>query len=201
MADSAAEAGTTPRTSAVRQRILEAADRLFYVEGIRAVSADRIIAAAEVSKVTFYRHFPTKDDLVLAYLAGRSELERTTVESLREQHPEDACGALEAIARAVADISCATGFRGCPFINAAAEYADSDHPVRQAVASHRQWFADLLTELLSRSGVRDCATAVPQLVMLRDGAMIGGYLGLGTDVRANTLINAGKAVIATLKRT
>ena len=116
--------------SPVRERILAAADEYFYAEGIRAVSADRLIVEAGVSKVTFYRHFPSKDDLVLAYLEGRSALERHALEQFRTQ-AGDACETLVAIARAIAGSSCSLGFRGCPFINAAAEYAEPAHPVRR----------------------------------------------------------------------
>lgn len=185
---------TPPKVSAVRQRILEAANEMFYAEGIRAISADRIIAAAGVSKVTFYRHFPTKDDLVLAYLHSRSEAERVAIEGMRDAHSDDPCAALCAIARSVAEASCTTGFRGCVHINAAAEYADPTHPVRQAVAAHRRWFAGLVAELLAGLGISD-ETVVDQLVMLRDGAMISGYLGTTPGTRAETLIAAGRAVI------
>ncbi|NKQ58993.1 TetR/AcrR family transcriptional regulator [Amycolatopsis sp. K13G38] len=194
---SATPDAATSRPSPVRERILAAADELFYGEGIRAVSADRIIAAAAVSKVTFYRHFPTKDDLVLAYLDGRAAAERGALDGLRTG---DACAMLTGIAHALADASCASGFRGCPFINAAAEYADPGHPVRQAVAAHRAWFAGLLRDLLAELGIGDSSTVVDQLMMLRDGAMVGGYLGAGSDSRAGALIEAGRAVIETARR-
>ncbi|WP_199439837.1 TetR/AcrR family transcriptional regulator [Umezawaea beigongshangensis] len=191
-----AEAGVSP----VRQRILAAADAMFYAEGVRAVSADRIIAAAEVSKVTFYRHFPTKDDLVLAYLRGRSDWERAEIARVRSDRPGDPCGTLTAVAEAIVDASCAPGFRGCPFIHAAAEYADPEHPVRHAVAAHRKWFAGVLDELLVELGVGDRSAALEQLVVLRDGAMVQGYLGGGSGLRADTLVAAGRAVIEVARR-
>lgn len=211
----------------VRERILDAANALFYADGIRAVSADRVIAAAGVSKVTFYRHFPTKDDLVVAYLGVRAAAEREVVGTLRARHAGDPCGMLTELARSMAGVSCAPGFRGCPFINAAAEYPDAGHPVRQAVAAHRAWFTGLLGEVLGELDVADPAV-VDRLMMLRDGAMVAGYLGgsdlaagLRTDVgsgrgsdvahgtdgtddraddgvaaRAETLVEAGRAIIA-----
>jgi AcrR family transcriptional regulator len=178
----------------VRERILAAADEHFYAEGIRAVSADRLIAAAGVSKVTFYRHFPSKDDLVLAYLEGRAAVERQALEQFRDQ-AGDACDTLLAIARGIADISCSPGFRGCPFINAAAEFADPTHPARKAIAAHRAWFATFLTDLLGEMAVQDRETVADQLIILRDGAMVTGYLGPDPATLTDTLIRAGRAVI------
>lgn len=194
------QAGAGPRPSPVRERILAAADVLFYAEGIRAVSADRIIAEAGVSKVTFYRHFPSKDELVLAYLRGRAEFERSLVERARAAHAGDPAAALAAFAEAIAETSCAPGFRGCPFINAAAEYADPAHPVRQTVAAHRAWFTAVLAQLLTELGVADPDHAVEHLMMLRDGAMVGGYLGAVTQARAQSLVAAGRAVVGAALR-
>lgn len=186
-------ARTAAGPSPVRDRILAAADEFFYAEGIRAVSADRLLAEAGVSKVTFYRYFPTKDDLVLAYLEGRSAVERQAIERMHAE--AGACDTLIGMAAAIADMSCAPGFRGCPFINAAAEYADPDHPVRRAVAAHRAWFASFLTGLLAELGVEDRATVADQLVMLRDGAMVGGYLGVDAAARTDKIVGAGRAII------
>lgn len=187
-------AGTDKALSPVRQRILAAADTLFYGEGIRAVSADRVIAEAGVSKVTFYRHFPAKDDLVLAYVRGRSESERALFEQAWEGRGAEET--LSGIAGVIAEVSCAPGFRGCPHINAAAEYPDPDHPVRLEVSAHRAWFAGVLAGLLREVGVREVGRAVEQLMMLRDGAMIAGYLSGPAPARAAALEAAGRAVLA-----
>ncbi|WP_103381112.1 TetR/AcrR family transcriptional regulator [Pseudonocardia dioxanivorans] len=191
-----ADSPSTRPGSPVRARILAAADRLFYGEGIRAVSADRIIGEAAVSKVTFYRHFPTKDDLVLAYVEGRSRLERDGIDALLRAHADDACAALTALAGAIEDLGCAEDFRGCPFINAAAEYPRPDHPVRQAVDRHRDWFADTVREQVTRLGVADADAdgVTRQLVMLRDGAMVAGYLDGDADP-STTLAEAGLAIV------
>lgn len=183
-----------PAPSPVRERILAAADAMFYAEGIRAVSADRVIAGAGVSKVTFYRHFPTKDDLVLAYVRGRVEAERAAFEEARAGR--SARETLDDLATIIAEVSCAPGFRGCPHINAAAEYPDPEHPVRVVVAEHRAWLADALTGLLREVGVRRVEQAVEQLMMLRDGAMIAGYLAGPASTRAAALEAAGRAVLA-----
>lgn len=187
------DAGTR-RTSPVRERILAAADEYFYTEGIRAISADRLIAEAGVSKVTFYRHFPSKDDLVVAYLEGRAEVERRALEGLRAQ-AGDAEGTLVAIARSIAEFTCSPGFRGCPFINAAAEFADPAHPARKVIAAHRAWFASFVKDLLAEMGIDDRDVVADQLIILRDGGMVSGYLSADPDARADAIIRAGRAVI------
>ena len=124
----------------MRERILEAAADLFYAQGIRAVSADKIIAKVGITKVTFYRHFHTKDDLVVAYLERRAQWERGAVEAARQAAGDDVLEVFRMIAEGIGAETCSPGFRGCPFINAAAEYADPEHPVRQVVDTHRRWF-------------------------------------------------------------
>ncbi|WP_062202165.1 TetR/AcrR family transcriptional regulator [Demequina salsinemoris] len=159
--------------SPVRQRILEAATRMFREQGIRAVSADRILAEAGCAKVTFYRHFPTKDDLVVAYLEAELEGARRIVQAAGSLPEGERMGAL---ARAIGDEMCAPGFRGCPFINAAAEYADPDHPVREVVSRFRGWLAEEIADRLEAVGVAQARDRADEIMMLRDGAMVAGYL-------------------------
>lgn len=184
--------------SPVAARILRAAAGLFYADGIRAVSADRVIAAAEVSKVTFYRHFATKDALVVAYLDAVAAAERAAVDAASAEHPDDPGAVLQGYADVLGRESCAPGFRGCPFINAAAEYADPGHPVRAVVAGHRRWMVDTAAGLLRRLGLTDPEAAAEELVILRDGAMVAGYVGGEERARtvAAALQHAGAAVVA-----
>ncbi|MFF4361228.1 TetR/AcrR family transcriptional regulator [Streptomyces sp. NPDC001604] len=164
----------TPR-SQPRERLLETASRLFYAEGIQAVGVDRLIAEGQVTKATFYRHFPSKDDLVLAYLRGRDAAIRAQFAAGTAEvgSPEQA---LDLLVAGIADETCGAGFRGCPFINAAAEYPDPEHPVRRAIDEHRAWFREALTSLAAACGHSDPSAAAAMLVLLRDGAMVGGYL-------------------------
>jgi AcrR family transcriptional regulator len=181
------------RTVTVRDRLIECASELFYGEGIRAISADRIIAAVGTTKATFYRHFPTKDDLVLAYLERRADWERIAVTTAARD--DDPRRVLRAVAQLLADSSCQPGFRGCPFINAGAEYADPTHPIRRLVDEQRSWwwtfFRSLATRLGTPAGKPSYAVA-DQMLMLRDGALIAGYLGDPTRVgdRLTTALNA-----------
>jgi len=179
----------------VRERILDAATEHYYAEGIRAVSADRLIAAAHVSKVTFYRHFPTKDDLVAAYLAVRSDDEKAAVLAKRDELADDPAGVLAWYADVVGLSSCSPGFRGCPFINAAAEIADEKHPGRVIISEHRAWLTLQIAELLDALGVQHTGTKARQLMMLRDGAMVSGYLGNAPEQVSAALVTAGRSII------
>lgn len=162
--------------SPMRERLLAAASNLFYLQGIRAVSVDKVIEAAGTTKVTFYRHFPTKDELVVAYLEARAEQERQGVAAAREQGGGDADATLAVMAEGLGAAACAAGFRGCPFINAAAEYPDRDSAVRRTVDAHRAWWRTAFRELVDPLDLADPDGAVEDLMLLRDGAMVGGYL-------------------------
>jgi AcrR family transcriptional regulator len=177
-----------------RERILAAASRQYYAQGIRAASADRILAEAGVSKVTFYRHFPTKDDLVVAYLEATARAEQAALRAERAAHPEAPAMVLRWYARVVGELSCGPGFRGCPFINAAAELPDPGHPGRRLIADHRAWLTAQCAELLGRLGVTGAEQKATQLMMLRDGAMLAGYVGDPTTVAAD-LVAAATAVL------
>lgn len=193
-AEGRAPAGRPASKVPIRERIVEAATALFYAQGLRAVSADKIIAQVGITKVTFYRHFPTKDDLIVAYLEHRAKWERDAI-AHAQQSADDVPDVFRIIAQAIGAESCSPGFRGCPFINAAAEYADPEHPVRRVVAAHRRWFKQTIQDLLEEISIPDSARIADQLVMLRDGAMVSGYLSDPSTV-ANALYNAGRAVIA-----
>jgi AcrR family transcriptional regulator len=178
----------------MRERIIDAATQLFYAQGLHAVSAEKIIALVGITKVTFYRHFPSKDDLIVAYLERRAEWERSAVLTVRQMTGDDVPSVFRIIAEAIGAESCSPGFRGCPFINAAAEYPDPRHPIRQVVDAHRRWFKDTIEELLDEIDVPNAAEVADELVMLRDGAMVSGYLS-DPRIVASALYNAGRAVI------
>jgi AcrR family transcriptional regulator len=158
--------------SEARERLLRAATALFYGEGIRAVGVDRVIAEAGVTRATLYRHFPSKDDLVVAYLGEISGAVRTLAEAAEPGAPR-----LRVVIGAMAEQLCVGGFRGCAFINAAAEFPDPDSPVHRAVAEHRTWLAELFATELRAAGHPDPRAAAEHLMLLRDGAMVAGYLG------------------------
>lgn len=182
----------------VRDRILDAASELFYARGIRAVSADKIIERSGITKVTFYRYFRTKDLLVVAYLERQAAWERGALDGLRRSSSDDA-QALRRFAAAIGAESCKPGFRGCAFINAAAEYADPEGPIRKVVAQHRTWYRTTFAGMLGRIGVNDPARAADEVMMLRDGAMVAGSLddpsrvGGALERAIFAVIDAGRA--------
>lgn len=188
--------GVAPATSggaATRARILTAASELFYAQGIRATSADRIIEQVGITKVTFYRHFRTKSDLVVAYLGQQAAAERAWMESVRRTG--DPVGTLRTLATDIGAASCRPGFRGCAFINAAAEFSDPDDPARRAVDAHRRWMLDLFAEIAEEAGAEDVDAVARQLMVLRDGAMVNGYLGDAATV-AGSLGAAFTSILA-----
>ncbi|MET8709184.1 TetR/AcrR family transcriptional regulator [Streptomyces californicus] len=162
-------------TSEARARLLATATRVFYAEGIHSVGVDRIIAEAQVTRATLYRHFSGKEQLVLAYLDQADQGIRAQVEAARAG-AEPGADQVRAVARAVAHGIRSPGFRGCAFLNAVAEYPDPAHPIHQAVLTHRQWFLDTVTELLAQAGHVPADAAGRHVVMLRDGAMAAGCL-------------------------
>ena len=159
-----------------KRRILETANRLFYDEGIRSVGIDRLISESGVTKATFYKHYGSKDRLIVEYISQRHSLARESVDTvIREaRNPKLAIQAL--IDQTVADVV-SPGFRGCAFINAATEFTDSRHAVRQIVSDHREWYAETLSDLLKELGHPLPGDGGDELVVARDGVMTGGYAG------------------------
>jgi AcrR family transcriptional regulator len=190
----AADTPATPEL-APRARILAAAGRRYYADGIRAASADRLLAEAGVSKVTLYRHFPTKDALIVAYLEGTAAAERQAVLAERARHTGDPAAVLRWYAATIGQLTCGPGFRGCPFINAAAELPDAGHPGRRVVAEHRAWLIGQAAELLTELAVPGAGAKAGQLMMLRDGAMVAGYTGRARESVAADLVAAGTAIV------
>jgi AcrR family transcriptional regulator len=159
-----------------RDRILATADRLFYSHGIQAVGIQWLIEESQVTRVTLYRHFPSKDDLVLAYLDRRGQLARVAVRTLIGKYPGDPREALHAWAVAFAEDGVVDEYRGCAFINAAAEYGQPDHPVRVMAVGQRQWVNETTEALLREAGHPDPATAARTLLALRTGYLFSASL-------------------------
>lgn len=179
-------AGAGPKRSEARERLLSTAGGLFYREGIRAVGVERILTEAPATRATFYRHFPSKEDLVLAYLRGVDAHSRAEVDAAVETAPSPA-DAVRAIGTGVADDLVRPGFRGCAFLQAAAEYPDPDDPVRRVILEHRAWYLATLTELFGQVFGDSPRRGRPEhaarhFVVMRDGAMTGAALDGADEV-------------------
>ena len=164
--------GRTRETSEARQRILETADRLFYQDGIRAVGIDRIIAEAGVAKMSLYKHFPSKDDLILAVLQHREESVLEFFRSAMERHAKKAKTPLRAFFAALKDFFESPGFRGCPFQNAAVELADPAHAGTEFARGHKQRFSEFLRGLVEQTVGKAAAKVAPAVNILVEGAII-----------------------------
>lgn len=152
-----------------RDRILATADRLFYRHGIQAVGVQLLLQESDVTRVTFYRHFPSKDDLVLAYLDRRGTAARAAVQGILDAYPDDPGGALHAWAVAFTEDGQVDEYRGCTFVNAAAEYGRPDHPVRLMAIDQRRWINEVTENLLRRCGHPEPLAAARALLALRTG--------------------------------
>jgi AcrR family transcriptional regulator len=140
-----------------------------------------------------YHHFSGKEALVAAYLQSEDETLRGYAEAA-----EAAAGTpQELLARVIdgiADDVARYHTRGCPFINAAAEFPDADSPVRRIVTAHRAWFRETLNTLTRAAGLLDPEAAAASLVLLRDAALVGGYLD-GVEVTAPAFVATARSVV------
>lgn len=132
-------------TTDARERLLEAAQEHFYRDGIRATGVDRLVEAAQVAKMTLYHHFGSKDDLVAAYLRRRHQDWEARLAARREGEAS-AEGRMLAVFDAYLETASRPGHRGCPFINAAAEVPEEDHPAREVIRAHKESVRRVLRE-------------------------------------------------------
>lgn len=162
--------------AAAKLRILATADRLFYQDGIRAVGVDRLIGESQVTKATFYKHYGSKDRLIVEYVAGRDGSARSVLDqTIASSHSSRIV--LESYISGVLDETRSPTFRGCAFINASTEFGEPGHPVRLAVTAHRDWATETLARLLGDIGHPLPGDAADDLMLARDGAMVGSYAG------------------------
>lgn len=166
----------TARGETARARILLTAQALFYREGIRATGVDKLIAEAGVTKVTFYRHFPSKDDLIRAFLAYRHErwmgwFKEALARGRALQSPtEQQKDPLAPVARALAEWFETPGFRGCAFINTVAELGGVLPDAVEIAAAHKRDMALAIGELLPNLN-KDGAVAEAAALAV-DGAIV-----------------------------
>jgi AcrR family transcriptional regulator len=173
-----------PGRPSARQRLLAAADELFYSEGIHAVGIDRIIERAGVAKGSLYYTYGSKDELVRDYLQTRHARWEQRIADRTAVH-EDPAGKVLAVFDALAELFAEPGFNGCAFINAAAE-AEAGSAEESAAASFRVWLHGLFDALVAEIGPGVPAALSEQLIVLYDGANIAARMDHNPGVARST---------------
>jgi AcrR family transcriptional regulator len=180
-----------------RQRILDAAIPLFYQQGARAVGIDAVIAKSGVAKMSLYRSFRSKDELIAACLDERDQMYWQWFDGVVARHPGDPREQLRGIIRGVAKRTSKPGYRGCFFLNTATDYMEASHPGRKVAVRHKHTLAAQLLKICRQlKRVRDPAALSRQLVLLINGAQAtAGMLGKKTQMElvraADLLIDSG----------
>lgn len=157
------------RSAAVRQRLLEAADRLFCAEGIRAVGIDRVLTEAGAAKASLYTHFGCKDELVAAHVEYRTAMAREQI-SVYVERFAPAERALRFFDWVI-EWAGQADFRGCPLQHVVAELPDPDHPARRGVSAQRQWLHEQFSQWAADAGCEQPAAMADAMQVLFDGAI------------------------------
>ena len=172
-----------------RERILESARRLFYERGIRAVGVEAVVEDAGVTKMSLYRHFASKDELVAACLGERVAAFWAWFDGKLAEHPGEPRAQLLALFRGLAKRTTAPGFRGCPMTNAAIEFPEPDHPGRRVAETHKHELRERLRELAAGTGSADPEALADGLVLLFEGAYASSQtFGPGGPARSAALV-------------
>lgn len=153
----------SPETPSARDRILAVAGRLFYRDGYRAIGVDRVIAEAGVAKATFYKHFPSKDDLIVAWIGQAETQAQAAGEDLHDPNP------LTSYAEAMIDVASRPTCLGCTYQVSAAEFGDAAHPAHQAALGVKRRVMADLTARAQRQGVSEPDLVAGQVFLLLEG--------------------------------
>lgn len=183
-----------PDRSSARKRIFDTAADLFYRKGIRAVGVETIAAEADTTKMTLYRSFPSKDELVAEWLRDHDARFWQRWEAMSNRHPGDPHKQLSAAFALLAKHVGDPPARGCAMANAAVEITEKDHPARKVIEAHKAKLRARLAELCVRSGARGPQLLADQLFLLMEGAQVA-TLVLGVQGPARNVQRAAASLI------
>ncbi|HEY4547456.1 MAG TPA: TetR/AcrR family transcriptional regulator [Pedomonas sp.] len=160
-----------------RDQLIDTALRLFYTQGYHATGIDKILAESGVAKMTLYKHFRSKDELILAALQRRHEQFRDWLMGAMEQASPHPRGRLLAMFDALEDwfrggAFPGLGFAGCAFIKAASEFGDKENPINRAAAEHKRLVLAYIEQLCAQAGAREPRVLAEQLALLKEGAIV-----------------------------
>ena len=176
-----------------KEKLFQTAARLFYEHGYRAIGVDTIAAKSGIGKMTLYRHYPSKDDLIVAYLRGHDDIFWNNFEKITKDATtprEKLLVFFEALQNYVKTPAC----HGCPFINVATEYPETDYPGHQVAIEHKQSVRARFRQLARDAGARNPEALADQLFLLMDGAYMASRL-FGTKNPASHLVSAAETLI------
>ena len=185
-----------------RNRVFEVAADLFYREGVRAVGVEAIVKQAGVAKISLYRSFPSKDDLVIAYLEDQRADFWRRWDEVCERHKADPRAQVGAVMAYIAHRTTQRGYRGCPFINFSAEFADTSHPGRQAVKAVKRDMRERFVGMAEAMAARRPQQLADALLLLVEGAhAISQTLTAGLHGPGNAIVWAAEVLVeAQLKK-
>jgi AcrR family transcriptional regulator len=163
---------TNSTPSIARQRILDTAADLFFREGYRSVGIDTIIEQSGVAKMTLYRHFPSKDDLIVAYLDQANQQFWDWFQKAIDPYPGQPRAQLLSVFEALAVLVNKPTCYGCPFLHAATEFPAFDHPGHAVALKHKRAVRQRLQELATEAGARQPELLAGQLHLLMDGTYV-----------------------------
>ncbi len=186
--------------AAPRERILAAAKRLFYQQGIRAIGVEAIAEAALTNKMTLYRHFGSKDELVAAYLQSLADESEARWEALEAAHPSDFAARLEGWLAHVEEILNDHGERGCAMANAAVELRESDHPARRIIDEYKTRKRGQLVDLFRGAGYHEPEILADEVFLLFEGARIVKQCCNAPDGPASRLVGMLRALLKQHRR-
>jgi AcrR family transcriptional regulator len=178
-----------------RSRILAAAAELFYRHGIRAVGVEAIAEAAGTNKMTLYRHFVSKDELVAEYLREQAKWADSAWEKYRTAHPGDPLAQIRAWLAEMADHVASADERGCPLTNAAVELPDKDHPARRVIEEFKVAQRAKLIALCEAAGLSEPDMLADELNLLLEGARVTAQ-SVGSEGLGARLVRMAEAMLA-----
>jgi AcrR family transcriptional regulator len=160
-----------------KNRILDTASKLFYEDGIQNVGIDRIVKESSVAKMTLYKYFNSKNELIASFLDYAHDKWRVWFLESLEEHNKRCQNRIQAYFLALHDWVNLDDFRGCPFINSVVELAQNTHPGAKIAQDHRAYIRDYLSEQIRLEGVKFDSKLAEKLLILMDGAIIGALMG------------------------
>ncbi len=178
---------------APRDKVFQTASRLFYQNGYRAVGVDTIAAKSGIGKMTLYRHYPAKDDLIVAYLKNSDQLFWNNFE-LITRDAATACEKLLAFFQSLQEYVKSPTCYGCPFLNVATEYPETDYPGHQVALEHKQSVRIRFRQLAKEAGAKKPDVLADQLFLLMDGAYMASRM-FGIKNPAAHLAEAAQTLI------